>query len=80
MNAGDVVVADDDGVVIVPRLSAGAVLASSRARLDKEEAARLAFRDGELGLDRYKLRPVLADLGVRYVTQKQYVEERGGLL
>ena len=41
------------------------------AREEKEEAARQAFRKGELGLDRYKLRPLLDSLGVRYVSQKE---------
>jgi 4-hydroxy-4-methyl-2-oxoglutarate aldolase len=44
------------------------VLTASRARVEKEEAARKAFRDGELGLDRYGLRTTLADLGVTYVS------------
>ncbi|MDV7086752.1 4-carboxy-4-hydroxy-2-oxoadipate aldolase/oxaloacetate decarboxylase [Rhodococcus sp. IEGM 248] len=72
VDAGDVVVADDDGVVIVPRAAAADTVAASRARLEKEEAARQSFRAGELGLDRYGLRPVLDSLGVRYLSQKQY--------
>lgn len=76
VNPGDVVVADDDGVVIVPRRNAAATVESSRARLDKEEAARQAFRGGQLGLDRYGLRPVLADLGVRYLTQQEFDREQ----
>jgi 4-hydroxy-4-methyl-2-oxoglutarate aldolase len=64
---GDVVLADDDGVVCVPRDRVDEALTAGRARLDKEEAARRVFRDGELGLDRYGLRATLAELGVRYV-------------
>ncbi|MDN5915985.1 MAG: 4-carboxy-4-hydroxy-2-oxoadipate aldolase/oxaloacetate decarboxylase [Pseudonocardia sp.] len=67
VHPGDAVLADDDGVVCVPRSRVGEALASGQARLDKEEAARQAFRQGELGLDRYRLRATLADLGVRYV-------------
>lgn len=73
---GDVVVADDDGVVVVPRRQVDATLAACAARLEKEAAAREAFRHGELGLDRYGLRPVLESLGVRYVSQRDY--EGGG--
>ncbi len=66
IEAGDVVVADDDGVVCVPRRAVGATIAASRARVEKEEAARRAFERGELGLDRYGLRDVLAQQGVVY--------------
>ncbi|WP_062465935.1 4-carboxy-4-hydroxy-2-oxoadipate aldolase/oxaloacetate decarboxylase [Demequina maris] len=66
IDAGDIVVADDDGLVVVPRQEADDALVKSRARLDKEEATRQAFVGGELGLDRYGMRPVLADLGVTY--------------
>jgi 4-hydroxy-4-methyl-2-oxoglutarate aldolase len=65
---GDAVLADDDGVVCVPRERVGEALATGRARLDKEEATRRAFREGELGLDRYGLRATLAELGVEYVS------------
>lgn len=75
VNPGDVIVADDDAVVCVPRRDAEATIAASRAREDKEEASRQAFRRGELGLDRYNLRPLLDRLGVRYVSQKQLREE-----
>ncbi|SEJ37694.1 4-carboxy-4-hydroxy-2-oxoadipate aldolase/oxaloacetate decarboxylase [Demequina mangrovi] len=66
IDAGDIIVADDDGIVVVPRATADDALARSRARLAKEEATREAFVGGELGLDRYGMRPVLADLGVTY--------------
>ncbi|SFC18671.1 4-hydroxy-4-methyl-2-oxoglutarate aldolase [Nocardioides terrae] len=69
--AGDVVVADDDGVVVVPRAQVPATVAASQARVAKEEASRAAFRSGELGLDRYGLRPLLSDLGVAYKTYDQ---------
>jgi len=76
VSPGDVVVADDDGVVVVPRRDVDATLTACAARLEKEAATRAAFRDGELGLDRYGLRPVLESLGVRYVTQRDYEGER----
>ncbi|HET9138295.1 MAG TPA: 4-carboxy-4-hydroxy-2-oxoadipate aldolase/oxaloacetate decarboxylase, partial [Actinophytocola sp.] len=66
IEAGDVIVADDDGVVCVPRRSAGDTVAASAARVEKEAAARAAFERGELGLDRYGLRAVLDRLGVVY--------------
>lgn len=64
---GDVVLADDDGVLCVPRLAAAATLVAARARVATEEATREALTAGELGLDRYGLRRTLADLGVEYV-------------
>ncbi|MGV9193956.1 4-carboxy-4-hydroxy-2-oxoadipate aldolase/oxaloacetate decarboxylase [Microbacterium sp. MC2] len=71
--AGDVVVADDDGVVIVPRTGVDAALAAADARVAKEDADREAYGSGrELSLDRKGLRPLLAELGVRYVTQAEY--------
>jgi 4-hydroxy-4-methyl-2-oxoglutarate aldolase len=63
---GDVVVADDDGVVCIPRESAAQVAADGKRRVEREDEARLAFAGGELGLDRYQLRPVLERLGVTY--------------
>ncbi|HET6504470.1 MAG TPA: 4-carboxy-4-hydroxy-2-oxoadipate aldolase/oxaloacetate decarboxylase [Amycolatopsis sp.] len=69
---GDAVLADDDGVVVVPRQDVDSALAGSQARLDQEAAARDAFRKGELGLDRYGLRAKLAELGVEYVTWQEY--------
>ena len=67
VNPGDVVVADDDGVVIVPRADAGAADEASRARLEREAAARQRLAAGELGLDIYGLRARLDELGVEYV-------------
>ena len=74
---GDVVIADDDGVVVVPRLRAEEALAAADARVAKEAADREAYGSGrELSLDRKGLRPLLEQLGVTYVTQTEY--ERGG--
>ena len=71
---GDAVLADDDGVVVVPRPAVSGALAAAKARADKERASRAAFRRGELGLDRYGLRSVLAELAVEYVDYHSYQE------
>lgn len=64
---GDVVVADDDGVCVVDRRQAAAVLAASRDRLEREARTREALQRGALGLDLNHLRPVLEQHGVRYL-------------
>ncbi|GHF42715.1 4-carboxy-4-hydroxy-2-oxoadipate aldolase/oxaloacetate decarboxylase [Streptomyces griseosporeus] len=73
---GDVILADDDGVVVVPRERARETAERSRAREEKEAAARAAFLDGQLGLDRYGLRDRLKQLGVRYLSHEEYAGER----
>ncbi len=65
---GDAVVADDDGVVVIPRLEVAEVAEAGRQRAGRENEARAAFARGELSLDRNGLRPLLEQLGVRYVT------------
>ena len=64
---GDVVCADDDGVVAVPRDEAIWALEQSNARLANEEVSRARLGSGELGLDMYGLRQKLAELGVEWV-------------
>ena len=64
---GDVIVADDDGVVVVPREKAADVLAKSKAREEKEEKTRARLSAGELGLDIYGFRERLAAKGLKYV-------------
>jgi len=64
---GDVVVADDDGVVVVPRSRTTDVLYAANDRLAKEADTRRRLEDGELGLDFYGLRDRLEALGVRWV-------------
>jgi len=66
VNPGDLVVADDDGVCVVPRERVDTVLASSRARERKEAAARARLAAGELGLDIYEMREALAAKGLTY--------------
>lgn len=67
VNPGDVVVADDDGVVIVRRAEVPQVVEASRARADLEEQKALRLAKGELGLDIYNMRSRLAEKGLRYV-------------
>ncbi|MFD7689253.1 4-carboxy-4-hydroxy-2-oxoadipate aldolase/oxaloacetate decarboxylase [Streptomyces sp. NPDC059781] len=69
---GDVIVADDDGVVVVPRERARETAEASEARENKEAAARAAFIEGQLGLDRYGLREKLRQLGVTYQSYDAY--------
>jgi len=67
INPGDIVVADDDGVVIVPQIHARMVLKKAKQRTNNEEEKRIRFENGELGLDVYAMRERLADKGLTYV-------------
>lgn len=67
VNPGDVVIADDDGVVVVPRAEAAKVAAAAQKRMDAEEAKRKRLAAGELGLDIYDMRPRLAEKGLKYL-------------
>jgi 4-hydroxy-4-methyl-2-oxoglutarate aldolase len=67
VHPGDVVCADDDGVVIVPRADAAGALERSNSRIANEAGTREKLANGELGVDVYGLRAKLAELGVEYV-------------
>jgi 4-hydroxy-4-methyl-2-oxoglutarate aldolase len=66
VNPGDVIVADSDGVVVVPLKCAAHVALLAQERLEKEQTARERFRKGELSLDVFGLRAKLKELGVEY--------------
>ncbi|MBL8704588.1 MAG: 4-carboxy-4-hydroxy-2-oxoadipate aldolase/oxaloacetate decarboxylase [Rhodospirillales bacterium] len=67
VNPGDVVVADDDGVVVVPLAQVEAACKAGEARRENEESKRQRLAAGELGLDMYGMRPALAAAGLVYV-------------
>lgn len=75
ISPGDVIIADDDGVCVVSRESADAVLEKSRQRVAKEDITRAKLMSGELGLDYYGMRERLAEKGLRYVTHADYSKE-----
>jgi 4-hydroxy-4-methyl-2-oxoglutarate aldolase len=71
VNPGDVIVADADGVVVVPREVAAEIAKLGDERLVKEEKSRQKLRNGELGLDFYGLRAKLTELGARWIDEAE---------
>jgi 4-hydroxy-4-methyl-2-oxoglutarate aldolase len=71
VKAGDVILADVDGVVVVPRQTAAEVARLASDRFAKESKTRERLKNGELGLDFYGLRAKLAELGVVYVEKDE---------
>ncbi len=69
IDPGDVVVADDDGVVVIPRAHAADVLEASRQRDAKEAVSRRRYESGEVSLDVHGMRDRLARKGLAYVDQ-----------
>ncbi|HRQ81001.1 MAG TPA: 4-carboxy-4-hydroxy-2-oxoadipate aldolase/oxaloacetate decarboxylase [Azospirillaceae bacterium] len=67
VNPGDVVIADDDGVVVVPAAVAAQAADAAEAREANEASKRARLAAGELGLDMYKMRETLAAAGLKYV-------------
>ena len=67
IDAGDIIVADDDGVCAVKRTDAEAVLIAAQNRLAAEEIKRKRLAAGELGLDIYNMRPRLEAKGLKYI-------------
>jgi 4-hydroxy-4-methyl-2-oxoglutarate aldolase len=64
---GDLIVADDDGVVVVPRDVAAETARKAQTRAQEEEGKRRRFAAGELGLDMYKMREALEKAGLTYI-------------
>ena len=67
VNPGDVVIADMDGVVVVPAAMAGTVAEAAEKRTSFEGEKRARFAAGELGLDMYNMRGPLAKAGLKYI-------------
>lgn len=70
VHPGDVIVADDDGIVVVARGEAAEVLDKSKARDEREAAIRKRYAAGELGLDMNDMRGPLAEKGLKYIDQE----------
>lgn len=75
IHAGDIIVADDDGVCMVARKDAESVLEKSRARVAKEDITRKALMSGTIGLDYYGMRERLKEKGLRYVSHQDQFGE-----
>jgi 4-hydroxy-4-methyl-2-oxoglutarate aldolase len=79
VHPGDVIVADDDGVVVIPKARAAEVAAAAAARESKEAKNRERLGKGELGLDIYGMRENLAKAGLKYTDDEAtYLKESQG--
>ena len=77
VDPGDIIIADDDGVMVLPKGRLDEALKSARARTDKETTNRARFAKGELGLDVYGMREKLAAKGLTYVNNLSDLEGKG---
>jgi len=69
INPGDVIIADDDGVMVLPRADVAAAVAAAEKRAKVEEEKRLQFLQGVVGMDIYKFREKFAQMGMFYVDE-----------
>jgi len=69
IDPGDVIVADDDGVVVVRHTNAAEVAVAAERREAKEATIRARYAQGELGLDMNNMRPRLAERGLEYIAR-----------
>jgi 4-hydroxy-4-methyl-2-oxoglutarate aldolase len=76
---GDVICADDEGVVVVARAQADSVMDKAQVRLDGEEAKRQRLAAGEVGLDIYSMRERLAESGLVYVDSLEELGDFNGI-
>jgi len=75
VNPGDAIVADNDGVVVVPRRDVARVAELSQARVEREDQIRSRYAAGELGLDMNNMRPRMVEKGVVYVRQSEFEKD-----